>query len=45
MTTLKVITPDNLGKGITFNPETKQWEVNAESGLTCDAISSLPVKP
>ncbi len=45
MTTLKVITPDNLGKGITFNPASKQWEVNAESGLSCEAISSLPVKP
>lgn len=45
MTTLKVITPDNLGKGITFNPASKQWEVNAESGLTCESINSLPVKP
>ena len=27
MKTLKVITPDNLGKGIKFNPQTKQWEV------------------
>ena len=42
---LKVITPDNLGKGITFNPETKKWEVNTETGLTCASIDQLPTKP
>lgn len=35
MNILKVITPDNLGKGITFNPQTKQWEV--QSGFDCAA--------
>lgn len=40
---IKVITPDNLGKGITFNPETKQWEV--QSGFDCAALSALPSKP
>ena len=40
---LKVITPDNLGKGITFNPQTKKWEV--QSGFDCAAISALPSKP
>ena len=43
MNILKVITPDNLGKGITFNPQTKQWEV--QSGFDCAAISALPSKP
>lgn len=42
---IKVITPDNLGKGITFNPVSKKWEVNVESGLTCSAIDQLPEKP
>ena len=42
---LKVITPDNLGKGITFNPKTKKWEVNVETGLTCASIDQLPTKP
>lgn len=42
---LKVITPDNLGKGITFNPATKKWEVNVETGLTCASIDQLPTKP
>ena len=40
---IKVITPDNLGKGITFNPQTKQWEV--QSGFDCAALSALPSKP
>ena len=40
---IKVITPDNLGKGITFNPETKKWEV--QSGFDCAALSALPSKP
>ena len=39
----KVITPDNLGKGITFNPQTKKWEV--QSGFDCAALSALPQKP
>lgn len=39
----KVITPDNLGKGITFNPSTKQWEV--QSGFDCASFDSLPEKP
>lgn len=43
MKILKVITPDNLGKGITFNPQTKKWEV--QSGFDCAAISALPSKP
>ena len=43
MNILKVITPDNLGKGITFNPETKKWEV--QSGFDCAALSALPSKP
>mgnify|MGYP000844539333 CR=1 FL=1 len=42
---LKVITPDNLGKGIAFNPKTKKWEVNVETGLTCASIDQLPTKP
>ena len=42
---LKVITPQNLGKGIVFNPETKKWEVNVETGLTCASIDQLPTKP
>lgn len=41
---LKVITPQNLGKGIEFNPETNKWEVNVESGLTCASIDQLPTK-
>lgn len=44
MNIFKVITPDNLGKGITFNPQTKKWEVNVESGLSCSAIDQLPEK-
>lgn len=40
---IKVITPDNLGKGITFNPQTKKWEV--QSGFDCAALSALPSKP
>jgi hypothetical protein len=43
MNILKVITPDNLGKGITFNPQTKKWEV--QSGFDCESISALPSKP
>lgn len=43
MNILKVITPDNLGKGITFNPQTKKWEV--QSGFDCAALSALPSKP
>lgn len=42
---LKVITPQNLGKGIVFNPKTKKWEVNVETGLTCTSIDQLPTKP
>ena len=45
MNTLKVITPENLGQGIAYNPQTKKWEVNVESGLTCSAIDQLPEKP
>lgn len=40
---IKVITPDNLGKGITYNPQTKQWE--ASSGFDCASFEALPVKP
>ena len=40
---IKVITPDNLGKGITFNPVSKKWEV--QSGFDCAALSALPSKP
>lgn len=40
---IKVITPDNLGKGIEYNPQTKQWE--AKSGFDCESIDQLPTKP
>ena len=40
---IKVITPDNLGKGIEYNPETKKWE--AKSGFDCASIDQLPAKP
>lgn len=40
---IKVITPDNLGKGITYNSQTKQWE--ASSGFDCASFEALPVKP
>ena len=40
---IKVITPDNLGKGITYNPQTKQWE--ASSGFDCASFEALPLKP
>lgn len=39
---IKVITPDNLGKGINYNPQTKQWE--ASSGFDCASFEALPVK-
>lgn len=40
---IKVITPDNLGKGIEYNPQTKQWE--AKSSFDCESIDRLPTKP
>ena len=40
---IRVITPDNLGKGIEYNPETKKWE--AKSGFDCASIDQLPTKP
>lgn len=30
MAKINVIIPDNLGKGIKFNPQTKKWEVNVD---------------
>lgn len=39
-TSIKVITPANLGKGIEFNPVTNQWE--AKSGFDCSSIDQLP---
>ena len=42
-TSIKVITPDNLGKGIEFNPVTNQWE--AKSGFDCSSIDQLPERP
>lgn len=43
MTSIKVITPANLGKGIEFNPDTNQWE--AKSGFDCSSIDQLPERP
>ena len=43
MTSIKVITPANLGKGIEFNPSTNQWE--AKSGFDCSSIDQLPERP
>lgn len=43
MTSIKVITPANLGKGIEFNPATNQWEV--KSGFDCSSIDQLPERP
>ena len=43
MTSIKVITPANLGKGIEFNPTTNQWE--AKSGFDCSSIDQLPERP
>lgn len=31
MAKINVITPNNLGKGITHNPQTKKWEVNVDN--------------
>ena len=42
-TSIKVITPANLGKGIEFNPTTNQWE--AKSGFDCATIDLLPERP
>lgn len=42
-TSIKVITPANLGKGIEFNPDTNQWE--AKSGFDCTSIDQLPERP
>lgn len=42
-TSIKVITPANLGKGIEFNPVTNQWE--AKSGFDCASIDQLPERP
>ena len=42
-TSIKVITPANLGKGIEFNPATNQWE--AKSGFDCSSIDQLPERP
>ena len=42
-TSIKVITPANLGKGIEFNPTTNQWE--AKSGFDCSSIDQLPERP
>ena len=42
-TSIKVITPANLGKGIEFNPTTNQWE--AKSSFDCSSIDQLPERP
>ena len=42
-TSIKVITPANLGKVIEFNPATNQWE--AKSGFDCSSIDQLPERP
>jgi hypothetical protein len=36
--TQKVVTPENLGKGITFNPQTKQWEVHFVSEAEIEQV-------
>lgn len=37
---LKVITPQNLGKGIVFNPETKKWEVHFVSEAEIEQVTN-----
>ena len=36
----KVITPDNLGQGIAYNPQTKKWEVHFVSEAEIEQVSN-----
>ena len=38
--TQKVITPENLGQGIAYNPQTKQWEVHFVSEAEIEQIAN-----
>lgn len=43
---LKVITPDNLGQGIVYNPASKKWEVEAQSSQDSelrDVLVGIPL--
>lgn len=46
MAKINVIIPDNLGKGIKFNPQTKKWEVNVDgSTITVNGQGQLVGAP
>lgn len=38
--TQKVITPDNLGQGIAYNPQTKKWEVHFVSEAEIEQVTN-----
>lgn len=40
-----VVTPDNIGKGIKWNASTETYEVNVGDGLEIDRTSKVVVKP
>ena len=48
MTDVKVVAPTNMGKGIAWNEQTKQYEVNLGNGLVFNEqgkIELLPITP
>lgn len=40
-----VVTPDNIGKGIKWNASTEKYEVNVGDGLEIDSTGKVVVKP
>lgn len=38
--TQKVITPENLGQGIAYNPQTKKWEVHFVSEAEIEQVTN-----
>lgn len=40
-----VVTPDNIGKGIKWNASTEKYEVNVGDGLEIDSTGKVVIKP
>lgn len=45
MADVKVVAPANIGKGIKWNPDTKQYEVNIGDGLEINEQGQVVMKP